>query len=33
VFLALMLIYFERGNDLRGFTMQHQLVPLIFGER
>lgn len=33
VFLALMLNYFERGKDLRTFTVQHQLVPLIFGRR
>jgi tetratricopeptide (TPR) repeat protein len=31
IFLALMLVYFERGNDLRTFTVQHRLVPLVFG--
>ncbi len=33
VFLALMITYFERGNDLRTLAVQHQLVPLIFGRR
>lgn len=33
VFLALTITYFERGNDLRTFAIQHQLVPLIFGQR
>jgi tetratricopeptide (TPR) repeat protein len=30
LFLALMMSYLEKGNDVRGFTVQHQLVPLVF---